>query len=160
MRVHLVDALEARPTGGVSGVLLRHSYLYNLAWLSAQRIRIDRGTEDEPSSRRRLVLEPLKRISAAARERGIRVGLICFGEKPEAEQHNHGIPCPLPLAARWATENDIPLLEANPLFSGYDPEAIWMDHIHLNPLGHDVLSAAVAVWLLDVGLLAGHGEGD
>jgi hypothetical protein len=103
LEVRFLRRLRARRDAAGARVLARKSYFYNWLWLQRERFFPDRSpAHDDP-----LIVDPLRRMDAAARERQARLAVMCFPDcgARDAEYLDpvrNG--CRFPEIAPWAME--------------------------------------------------------
>ena len=135
------------------GWLARHSYLYNLLWLSRQP---SAGLERSSGQlERERIVAPIERMVAMSAARGARFGILCFPflSSPRFAVDARG--CSFASLEDWARERRVPLLDPTVAYSAHANAALRLDDIHLSGLGHGVLAEEVYRWLISQGLVEG-----
>jgi hypothetical protein len=143
--VNFLRDLDRRATGGGIGLLAAHSYLYNTLWLRWQR-RADAAAPEALEDR--AIVAPLRRMADDAAARGARLAVLCFPRLDGNRFDPRVDRCVFPRMVAWASENGVPLLDPIPAYAPYPNAELRLDHIHLSPLGHRVLTRAVFDWLV------------
>jgi hypothetical protein len=166
LEARLAAQLDSRPTGGVRGFLGRQSYLYNLFWLAAAGA--DSSLEEGPeallaSSGGRVIVEPLRRLSARAAELGAPLVVVCNPvlDRPfpgTGTADNVRDRCAFAELLGEVDPAELLFIDGTRAYYGSSNESIALDHVHLTPHGLALLAELVGARLVEAGLVGPTGS--
>ena len=153
LEVHFLRRQRARRDVVGFRTLARVSYFYNWLWLLREQLWAAPPPPDDTDP---LIVEPLRRMAAAARGHHSRLAVACFpayGAR-DAEHLDLGRDrCAFPRVAAWAAEDGTPYLDLVGAEVAYRVRDISMDNIHRSSYGHEIDAIAMFDWLVDGGVV-------
>ncbi len=141
----LDDAASHRAASGLAGLAFRHLYLVNSVWLALERVSLNWSSAHVDADH--FVQQPIQRMFTWLRNGNAHMAIVCFPRLDVPLQPSTR--CEFPTVGPWARAARVPYLDPAADYATYPLARIKLDHIHLNPTGHQLLAALLFDWLVD-----------